>query len=154
MKVRPILLPLGVVVGSILLLKACVPQLWGPQLPGDVIREISEEHTVCIGVDDVPIWPGDYRQAQCGNVQVEIVAGGVVPSAQKAEGITQAVCYRLTVENPYWETQAQTRHEILTQSRISHKVAVLQAGEWLTFRDEDVEDRSRWELYGCPAPPG
>jgi hypothetical protein len=141
-------------VGSIVLLRACIPRLGGPQLPGDVIREISEEHTVCIGVDDVPIWPGDYRQAQCGTVEVEVVAAGVVPAAQKAEGITRAICYELLVEHPYWETQGQTRHEILTESRISYKVAILRAGEWLTFRDEDTEDRSRWEQYGCPQSPG
>ncbi len=154
MKTRSVLLALGTLAGLLLLLRTCTPQLWGPQLPAEVIREISEEHTICIGVDDVPIWPGDYRQAQCGTVEVEILAEGIVSSEQQAEGVAKAICYKLTVENPYWETQRQTRHEILTQSRISYKVAVLQAGEWRTFRDEDIEDRSRWEIYACPTPAG
>jgi hypothetical protein len=134
----------------LLLLRACLPGLRGPSLPADVVRKIVESHTVCIGTDQVPIWPGEPRQAQCGQVSVEVLAAGTIPAQEDALGITKAVCYRLTVENPYWETLGQTRHEILTHAWTSNKVAILQDGTWVTFSDEDQGDRSRWSLYACP----
>ena len=124
----------------------------GSGLPVDVIRKIEEEHVTCIGVDHVPYWPGDYRQAECGTVEVEVLAQGVIPDAEQQAGVTRAVCYRQMIASPYWEVQRQTRHEILIQTRSSYKVALQQAGVWVIFLDEDVADRERWDLYACPQP--
>ncbi|HET7009413.1 MAG TPA: hypothetical protein VFI11_01445 [Anaerolineales bacterium] len=146
-------LALGGVALGLLLLRRCVPGLWGPQLPAQVVRRISDDHRVCIGVDEVPIWPGDYRQAQCGTVTIDVLARGVVPAEEQTLGTDAALCYRMTVENPYWEVARQTRHEILTQSRVSYKVALVQNGVWTIFPDEDIQDRARWERYACPAVP-
>jgi hypothetical protein len=123
-----------------------------PGLPEAVLRKIEEEHVVCIGVDQLPYWPGDYRQAQCGSVDVEVLGEGDVPESEQKAGIERAVCYRQTVVNPYWEVQRQTRHEILSQSRSNYKVAVVRDGVWTIFPDEDVSDRARWEHYACPQP--
>lgn len=143
-----------VVVGTLVFLRSCVPQLWGPYLPAAVVRKITDDHTVCIGTNDVPIWPGDPRQAQCSSVRLVHLVAGVVPPEARGRSVTKAVCYELTVEHPYWETIGQTRHEILTSVRTYFKVAILQNGVWNLFADEDTQDRARWLEYGCPAPAG
>jgi hypothetical protein len=119
-------------------------------LPAAVVRQITERHTTCIGVDEVPVWPGEPRQAQCGVVDVRVIAPGLIPADQAGQGVSKAVCYILSVEQPYWETMGQTRHEILTSTRTYSKVAVLMNGSWTLFPDEDIQDRSRWSLYSCP----
>ena len=135
------------------MLRACAPQWWGPSLPASVIRRISEDHTVCIGTDEVPIWPGEPRQAQCSTVSVDVLAEGSVPAERARLGTSKAVCYVLTVEHPYWETMGQTRHEILTSTRTFYKVAILQNDVWEIFPNEEIQDRGRWSLYSCPTPP-
>ncbi len=149
---KTILLSLVVLAVCFVFLRTCVPQLWGQSLPDSVVRRITDDHTVCIGVEDVPIWPGEPRQAQCGPVTVDVVADGAIPAEQAAAGVSKAVCYVMTVEHPYWEVMGQTRHEILTSVRTFYKVTVLQDDEWVLFPDEDVQDRDRWSLYGCPTP--
>jgi hypothetical protein len=150
---KVILLCLAVVAGSLLFLRTCVPQLWGPSLPASVIRRITDDHTICIGIDEVPVWPGEPRQAQCSTVSIKVIADGSVPTQQARLGEREAVCYVLTVEHPYWETMGQTRHEILTSARTSYKVAILQNDVWNVFPDDDIQDRARWSLYACPTPP-
>jgi hypothetical protein len=149
---RAVLLSVAAVAGVLLFLRACIPQLWGPTLPASVLRRITEDHTVCIGTDDVPIWPGEPRQAQCSIIAVNVIANGSVPAEQARHGESKAVCYVLTVEQPYWETMGQTRHEILTSTRTLYKVAVLQDDVWTVFPDEDIQDRARWSRYSCPTP--
>ena len=73
-----------------------------------------------------------------------------MPPSEQAEGVAQAICYRITIENPRWQTMGQTRHEVLWSSRSYSKVAVLQNGKWQTFPDEDKQDEQRWSVYGCP----
>jgi hypothetical protein len=150
---RTILILVAALGGGLIFLRACVPQLWGPALPAAVVRRITEAHTVCIGTDQVPIWPGEPRQAQCGSVRVKVVAEGAVPHAEADLGTSRAVCYVLTVEQPRWETMGQTRHEILTFERTSYKVATLTNGEWVIFPDQDIQDRSRWSDHSCPRLP-
>ncbi len=138
--------------GIAVFLRMCVPQLWGPYLPPAVTRKITESHTACIGIDEVPIWPGDPRQAQCSSIQLALLAERNLPRGPENLPVSKVVCYRLVVENPFWETMGQTRHEILTSTRTYYKVAVLQGQTWTLFPDEDAQDRSRWLQYGCPTP--
>lgn len=146
------LLIAGVLGGALVFLRACVPQVWGPSLPSSLVQEVSERHRTCIGVDDVPIWPGEPRQAECSSISVRPVAFGTVPPDDARNGTSKAVCFTVVVEQPYWQTMGQTRHEILTSSHTYYKVALLQNGTWTVFADEDIQDRARWALYSCPNP--
>ena len=142
-------------VGGFLLfwvLRGCFPALSGDTLPAEGIDDIQRSHINCISVGDTPIWPGEARQPECGHFDVEIAEEGTIPSTPQAAGVTRAICYRITVENPRWQTMGQTRHEVLWSSRSFSKVAILKNGGWQTFPDEDRQDEQRWVEFGCPGP--
>jgi hypothetical protein len=132
------------------ILRGCIPGLNGSSLPGEVLDAIQRSYVSCISADDTPIWPGEPRQPECGQFEVEISEQGVVSAIEQAGGVTRAICYRISVDSPRWQTMGQTRHEVLWSSRTYSKVAVLQNGEWQTFPDEDRQDEQRWLDYGCP----
>jgi len=139
---------------AIYLLRSCIPGLQGG-LPSQVVDLLQTRYVVC--VDDIPIWPGEPRQPECGQLELRLAGEGVVPDALRDAGVTRALCFRVTYTNPYWTTQGQTRHEIALQSRTANKVALLQAGRWNVPSDEDIADRQRWRDFSCPglydAPP-
>jgi len=137
-------LALGLVVFWIL--RGCIP---GKALPREVAEEIDRTYITCISPDDTPIQPGVARQPECGRVNVEMVKEGVVPASEQATGVTRAICYRIMVEYPRWQTMGQTRHEVLWSERSYSKVAILKNEEWQTFPNEDRGDEERWLDYGC-----
>jgi hypothetical protein len=141
-----------ILVGFLLfwILRGCIPGLGGSELPGDVSEEIQRSHINCISAEDTPPWPGEARQPECGQFVVDIVKDGIVPVTEQEMGVTQAICYRITVENPRWQTMGQTRHEVLWSSYSYSKVAILQNGKWQTFPDEDKQDEQRWVDFNCP----
>jgi hypothetical protein len=128
-------------------LRGCLP---GVNLPPELAEEIERGRIVCVTTDETAIWPGEPRQPECGRMVVDLVTEGIVPTTEKSKGITQAICYRITIENPRWETMGQTRHELIWAARSYSKVAVLQNGIWQTFPDEYIEDEQRWVDFGCP----
>jgi hypothetical protein len=129
------------------ILRGCMP---GNSLPGEVTEQIERGRIECITTDETAIRPGETRQPECGRVNVDLVKEGTVPAVEQADGVTRAICYRITIENPRWETMGQTRHELIWAARSYSKVAVLKDGEWQTFPDEYIEDEQRWLEYGCP----
>jgi hypothetical protein len=129
------------------ILRGCIP---GNGLPGDVAEAVDHRYITCINPNDTPVQPGVDRQPECGKVYVEMVKKGTVPVPDQTAGVTRAICYRITVEYPRWETAGQTRHEVLWSSRSYSKVAIQQNGKWQTFPDEDKKDEERWQVYGCP----
>ena len=131
-------------------MRDCIAGFSSTQLPNQVLEQIERLHVTCITPDDTPIWPGETRQPECGQVEVEMTAEGVVPPSAQAMGITRAICYRITIENPRWGTMGQTRHELIWFSRRSSKVAILGGGTWQTFQDEDAQDEQRWLDFSCP----
>jgi hypothetical protein len=133
------------------LLRGFIPGLGGSLLPADVMDEIEHAHIVCISSSDTPIWPGEPRQPECGKVVVKTIAKGVVPANAVAQGISQAVCYTVTIQNPYWTTQGTTRHEVAWQSHTYNKVAVYQNDAWQLSPDREDLDDQMWSDYGCPA---
>jgi hypothetical protein len=141
-----------ILVGFLLfwILRGCIPGLGGNELPTEVIEEIQYSHINCIGTDETPLWPGDARLPECGQFVVELVKNGIVPDVEQEMGVTQAICYRITIENPRWQTMGQTRHEVLWSSHSYSKVAILQNGKWQTFPDEDKQDEQRWVDFNCP----
>jgi hypothetical protein len=132
------------------LLRGCIPGLSGSLLPVDVVDSIEHDHIVCINPADTPIWPGEPRQPECGQVAVRTIARGVVPPNAAAQGVSQAVCYTVTIENPYWTTLGTTRHEVNWQTHTYNKVAVYQNGSWQLSPDREDLDEQMWSQYGCP----
>lgn len=132
------------------LLRGCIPGLGGTSLPAQVSDDLQRIYVTCISAEDTPVWPGEPRQPECGRINVGQVDQGVMSEQARATGITQAICYKISIDNPRWQTMGQTRHEVLWFSRSYSKVAVLQNGEWKTFTDEDKQDEQRWQEFGCP----
>ena len=132
---------------SFWILRGCIP---GNGLPGEVATDIERTYITCISPDETPIQPGVSRQPECGKVYIESSREGVVPALEQTVGVTRAICYRIMVEYPRWQTMGQTRHEVLWSERSYSKVAVLENGKWQTFPDEDIQDERRWLNYGCP----
>lgn len=132
------------------ILRSCIPGLHKDTLPAELLADIQRAHITCISADDTPVWPGETRQPECGRFEVEMAEEGVVPPSEQQTGVTRAICYRITVENPRWQTMGQTRHEILWTTREFSKVATFQNGTWQTFPHEDRLDEQRWLDFGCP----
>ena len=141
----------GLVLLTIYLLRACVPAFQSG-MPPQILDLLQTRYLVC--VDDTPIWPGEPRQPECGQLDARVVGEGAVPEPARSTGVARALCFRVTYTNPYWTTQEQTRHEIAQRSRTASKVALLQDGIWTVSPDEDVADRLRWDEFACPAPYG
>ena len=131
------------------IIRGCIP---GNSLPNEVTEEIEHAHIACITPDETAIWPGEPRQPECGRLTIGMVKEGNVPDTEQAGGVTRAICYRITIENPRWETMGQTRHEVAWFARSYSKVTILQNGKWQVFPDEDRQDEQRWLDYGCPGP--
>lgn len=129
------------------ILRGCNP---GKGLPNEVLENIDRKYITCISPDDTPIQPGVDRQPECGRVYIDITKEGIVPEPDQAAGVTRAICYRITIESPRWQTMGQTRHEVLWSSRSYNKVAILLNGIWQTFPDEDKKDEQRWIDFSCP----
>jgi hypothetical protein len=128
-------------------LRGCLPT---GGMPSEVIEAIERTYITCISPEDTPIQPGVSRQPECGKVHIDQVAEGVVPGLEQASGVTRALCYRVLVEYPRWQTLGQTRHEVLWSERSYSKVAVLENEKWRIFPDVDMQDEQRWLGYGCP----
>ncbi|HSG42448.1 MAG TPA: hypothetical protein VLA72_04770 [Anaerolineales bacterium] len=129
-------------------LRGCFPNLSGNALPADVSDSIQRSNINCLA--DTPILPGYPAQPECGSFTVDMVAEGQIPTSTQEVGVSQAICYRITVKNPQWRTMQGVRMEIISTSQNFSKVAVLQNGEWQTFPDQDQQDEQRWIEYGCP----
>jgi len=139
----------GFVLLTVYLLRSCIPGLQSG-MPPQILVSLQTRYRVC--VDDTPIWPGEPRQPECGQVDARVVGEGVVPETARSTGAARALCFRVTYTNPYWTTQGQTRHEIAQRSRTASKVALLQNGIWSITPDEDIADRLRWNEFACPGP--
>jgi hypothetical protein len=128
-------------------LRGCLP---GNTMPAEVAEKIERNRIECITTEETAIHPGETRQPECGRMIVEMVKNGTVPASAQADGVTQAICYRITIENPRWETMGKTRHELIWAGRSYSKVAILKEGDWQIFPDEYLQDEQRWLDYGCP----
>jgi len=141
----------GIAILGYLLMRGCIPDK--SLFPAEVYDSIQRRYVICIAPDQTPIWPGEPRQPECGQVAIEVVGEGIVPQEARAAGVTRAICFRVAYQNPYWTTQGPgvTRHEIKWQSRTASQVTVLQNGVWQLSPDEEIQDRERWDTYSCPA---
>ncbi len=145
-----LLLILGAVLVAYWILRGSLPSFGGPRLPSGLESDLRQRYTVCI--TDTPIWPGEPRQPECGQVTIEVVGEGSLPTEAAASGVDRAVCFHLTITNPTWTTQGTTRHEIIQHGHLLSKVAVHQDDHWVVEADEDQLDEAQWDLYACPGP--
>lgn len=127
-----------------------LPAIGGARLPADLEESLRQHYTTC--VTDTPIWPGEPRQPECGQVRIDILGEGTLPPDAQSQGIERALCYQITITTPSWTTQGTTRHEIVVHGRTVSKVAVVQDGAWTTFPDQDEQDALRWSRFACPGP--
>jgi hypothetical protein len=131
-------------------LRSCFPSLKGETLPPVVSESIQRSNINCLRASDTPFDPGYPQQPECGFYEVDMVEKGVVPSSAQATGVSHAICYQITVENPRWRTMGAVRMDIDWSSQNFSKVAILQDEEWQTFPDDDLQDEQRWLDYACP----
>src|SRR5512134_3131744 len=139
---------------GVLFLRSCILNSMN-SLPSEVMSQIQDQYITCITFEDTPVWPGNTRQPECGTFEIKVVGNGTVSAQQKSEVITEAICFEIQVQNPFWSTSGAgtTRHEIKqSPMRTSYQVAILQDGSWITFPDQAQENEKRWAEYSCPAP--
>ena len=119
------------------------------------MSQIQDRYITCITFEETPIWPGGTRQPECGTMEIKVLGKGAISEQQKSAGISEAICFQLDVQNPFWSTSGAgtTRHEIKqSPMRTSYQVAILQDGSWTTFPDQAQENEKRWAQYSCPSP--
>jgi hypothetical protein len=136
--------------GAFWLLRGCIPGLDGSLLPTDVEEAITRTYTTCISREETPIQYNEARQPECGRVDIRVAGEGRVPADAQAAGITRAICYKVSIENPYWTTLATTRHEVKWKGRSVSKVTVWQNNAWQLFPDQGNLDEQRWAAFACP----
>ena len=140
------------IVIGVLFLRSCVLNSIN-SVPSEVLEQIQDRYITCITFEDTPVWPGNTRQPECGTLEIKVLGEGIITEVQKSEGITEAICFQIDVQNPFWSTQGAgtTRHEIKqSPMRTSYQVAILQNGSWKTFPDQAQENEQRWAEYSCP----
>lgn len=139
---------------GVLFLRSCILNSMN-SLSSEVLAQIQDQYITCITFEDTPVWPGNTRQPECGTFEVKVIGKGAITDQQKSEGITEAICFQIEVQNPFWSTSGAgtTRHEIKqSPMRTSSQVTILQNGSWITFPDQSQENEKRWAEYSCPIP--
>lgn len=121
-------------------------------LPIEVRETINSRYGSCVDVKGSPFREGGNPQRTCTELTTNVLGQGTVPQQDQADGITEAICFRVLIEKPYFWAQSQTQFEEITSfTRIASKVAVLQKGEWIVYPDQYIQDSERWAAYACPA---
>lgn len=142
------------IVIGVLFLRSCILTSMN-SLPSEVMSQIQDQYITCITFEDTPVWPGNTRQPECGTFEIKVIGKGAITDQQKSEGITEAICFQIEVQNPFWSTSGAgtTRHEIKqSPMRTSYQVAIRQNGSWETFPDQAQQNEQRWAEYSCPEP--
>ena len=138
---------------AFLILRSCF-SISKDSLPYEVHEMINRRYGSCVDVKGVqgPIFrEGDNPQRECTELTTNVVGQGTIQQKGQVDGITEAICYRVLIEKPYFWAQSQTQYEEITfSSRIASKVAVLQNGKWVVFPDQYIQDSERWAAFACP----
>ena len=148
---RRALIGAGLALLAFYILRGCIPGLQGHGgMPSSVYERIKKQSVTCL-TDYFAIDPGERRQPDCGTVDIKVIGRGAVPANRQAAGVTRAICYKVTISNPYVDVNGTgVGHEEYWKSRQDSKVTVLQAGQWQIFPDQDADDAARWTEYACP----
>ena len=140
-----------IVLGAFWMLRGCIPGLHGDLLPTDVEETITRTYTTCVNPGDILLQPDEGLQPECGRVDIRAVGEGQVPADAQVAGVTRAICYKVSIESPHWDTGASVRHEVVwTSRRSTSKVTVLQNNAWQIFPDQGDLDEQRWATFACP----
>jgi len=133
-----------------LILRSCF-SIRKDSLPYEVHELINRRYGTCVDVKGSPFREGDNPQRECTELTTNVLGPGAIPQQDQVDGITEAICFRVLIDKPYFWAQSQTQYEEITFfSRIASKVAVLQNGEWVVLPDQYVQDSERWSAYTCP----
>ena len=141
---------LVIVLIAFLILRSCF-SVTKDALPFEVHEIINSRYSTCVNVKGSPYREGGGPQSECTELTTKVLGPGTVPQQDQAEGITEAICFRVLIEKPYFWAQSQTQYEEITSfTRIASKVAVLQKDEWIVYPDQYTQDSERWAAYACP----
>jgi len=141
---------LAIVLVGYLILRSCF-SVTEDSLPLEVHETINTRYSSCVDVKGTDFREGDNPQRECTELTTNVLGQGTIPQGEKANGVTEAICFRVLIENPYFVTQSQTQYEeIDTFSRIVSKVAIFQRGDWILHPDQYIQDSARWVAYACP----
>ena len=141
---------LVIVLIAFLILRSCFSAT-KDAMPFKVHEIINSRYSTCVNVKGSPYREGGGPQSECTELTTKVLGPGTVPQQDQAEGITEAICFRVLIEKPYFWAQSQTQYEEITSfTRIASKVAVLQRGEWIVYPDQYTQDSERWAAYACP----
>ena len=141
---------LAIALIAFLILRSCF-SVSKDSLPPEVHETINQRYGSCVEVKGSAFREGDNPQRECTELTTNVLGQGSIPTQDQANGVTEAICFRVLIEKPYFASQAHTQYEEITSFyRISSKVAILQGGEWIVHLDQYTPDSERWAAYGCP----
>ena len=116
-------------------------------LPSEVYETINLRYGSCVEVKRVGDAPAvDGPTSVCTELTTNVLGRGTITQLGQAEGITEAICFRVLIEKPYMVLN----EEIPFSTRIASKVAILQKGEWIVSPDQYSQDGEQWFAYACP----
>ena len=116
-------------------------------LPKEVHETISSRYGSCVDVMRVGQFPAvDGPPRICTELTTNVLGHGTITQQDQAEGITEAICFRVLIEKPFMILN----EEIPFSTRIASKVAILQKGNWIVSPDQNNQDSERWAKYACP----
>lgn len=131
---------------AFLILRSCYSKS-KDSLPIEVHEIISLRYGSCVEVKRVGDFPAvDGPSRVCTELTTNVLGHGTITQQDQAEGITDAICFRVLIEKPYM----LLNEEIPFSTRIASKVAIMQNGTWVVFPDENTQDSEEWSAYACP----
>jgi hypothetical protein len=141
---------LAIALIAFLILRSCF-SVSKDSLPHEVHETINSRYGSCVEVKGSALREGDNPQRVCTELTTNVLGQGTIPQQDQADGITEAICFRVLIEKPYFWALSHTQYEEITSfTRIASKVAVLQKGEWIVYPDQYIQDSERWTAYACP----
>jgi len=137
---------LAIALIAFLILRSCF-SVSKDSLPIEVHEIINSRYGSCVEVKrvgDAPAVDGPPRV--CTELTTNVLGQGAITQQDQAEGITEAICFRVLIEKPYMILN----EEIPFSIRIASKVAILQKGKWSVSPDQYTQDGEQWAAYACP----
>ena len=116
-------------------------------LPNEIHETINSRYGSCVEVPKVGRAPAvDDLPRICTELTTNVLGQGTITQGDQAEGITEAICFRVLIEKPYMTVN----ENFPSFTRIASKVAILQKGKWIVSPDQYTQDSERWAAYACP----
>lgn len=131
---------------AFLILRSCYSKSQD-SLPREIHETIDLRYGSCVEVMRVGNAPAvDGPTRVCTELTTNVLGHGTITQKDLADGITEAICFRVLIEKPYM----RVNEEIPFAIRIASKVAILQNGKWIVSPDQYTQDSEQWAAYACP----